>query len=368
MQAQVKKTSQDFAERLELLRLKCKKATVLIAERLNEDLRILLNRDCSVNCPGPVFQAVEQMAAEFARDRDFWASTFFDKGPQEAKLMLHIPFPLGVVFSGVVIVMADNRIREKIEEMQFTDEDFEVLEEVVNQLRGSLMRALRKAAHRDLHLVQEYVIQMSGIPEPIPSGYACVIPLHLNISRLIETKLQIILDLQATAELFGLELPKSELDELFVPEQAPDNGKDTPQDNAGAESPRAVVIEGTEEGRVLRPILRAAGFEVVDFDRVQQLSEQLERGEIDVVLIDSGENVMKAIRLAQMLRSFSRTCTIVVGANQWKREMIFQGVRAGINGFLTKPYEAAAVVQKLGKTGGKGREGSEIVTTEATAP
>jgi len=343
--------SKQHTGNLELFKLKCRKACIHIQERLNEDLPVLLNRECECTSPGPTFCPTSQLEEVLGRNNDFWISLKVDKLGDKGTLLIHLPFPLGIAFSGTLFMMADSRIRERIEEGSVTDEDLDVLYEVGNQLRGGLMRSLRKTAHHDVHLSLDYVIQHGGPPERFASGAAVVVPITIRIPRLLADRFEVLADLLGMASLLRVEVSQGEIREMLGGEPTPE-AQPVPDSRASDGGPqvtgkKAAIIEGTPEAGPLRSAVENLGYALVEYESVQSLTDQLRNGQIHLIVIDSGDDVVKALRLAQLLRSFSRNCKIFVGARQWRKEQIYQGVRAGVDGFLTKPYDPETLRQKL---------------------
>jgi CheY-like chemotaxis protein len=334
-----KEAPPQFDSRVELLRLKCKKAALHIQERLNEDLPVLLNRECECTVGEISFLTEQELRELPTRPNDFWLVL---REGERAHFQIHFPFAVGIALSGLLLVMADSRIRERIAEQELIQEDLDVLMEIGNQLRGGLMRSLRKIAYRDVHLALGGLLQAPQPPETLPSGLACLYPVTIRIPRLLSDRFEIVADLGGLAHIFGVAMDKASLEQLL-------SEGETSDESPGGEGPRgqAIVIGSSCEADVLRRILSLLGYQIVQVRDVQTLAEELREGAIRVIAIDVEDDPAKPLRLVQLLRSFNRECPILLGARAWTKEQLFAGVRAGASGFLIKPYTLEAVRERL---------------------
>ncbi|MDZ7372343.1 MAG: response regulator [candidate division KSB1 bacterium] len=349
-----KEPSEAVDAQADLLRLKCKKLALSIQERLNEDLPVLLNRECECSVGGTCLATQEQLRELPTRATDFWL--ILHGLDDTVQLLIHLPFAVGIAFSGLLLVMADNRIRERMQEQEANQEDLEVLLEVGNQLRGGLMRTLRKIAYRDVPLNLVGLRQGTEPPEVLRSGYACVYPVTIRISRLLADRFEIIADLAGLARAFGIRTSEADLVRLVT-----GPGTEEPAPSRGG----AVVIGGTAGSDVLRKTLSDLGYEILHPPDVRRLIEQLQARQVQLIVIDADEEVDKALRLVQLLRSFTRDCPILVGARTWTRENLFAGVRAGVTGFLTKPYRFEALREKVAVQCSEAEQTPQSVPNEA---
>ena len=337
------KTVAELEQRLSLLRLKVKKATVQLGDRLDKDLVALLGRPCKVTCTSPQTLSQEEFRSSIAGADSFWAVSSILGNPR-SRVVIRFPFEVAATVSGVLLVMADSRIREKIQEGELTEEDMDVLEEVANQLRGVLMRTLQKAIHANVHMNPEYFIRSEELPESFPSGYLCSFSVGLQIPRLLDSAFDVAIDFDALAELFHVDI--SAADVLIIEKNRAAKGRQdsSPERHSGT----AVLIASNGEAQdVLRTAIEQVGLRVARVPDFQELSNAVRSGLVRLVLIDASGGVEKGLKLAKVLRSFSPHCAIIVGAAAWSREHVLESLRGGVDVLLTQPYKVDVVARKI---------------------
>ena len=337
------KTVAELQERLSLLRLKAKKATVRLGDRLDKDLVALLGRPCKVTCTSPQNVSQEEFRASIAGTDSFWAVSSVQGNPR-SRVVIRFPFEVAATVSGLLLVMADSRVLEKVQERELTEEDMDVLEEVANQLRGILMRTLQRTVHGNVHLNPEYFIRSEELPESFPSGYACSFSVKLQIPGLLDSAFDIAIDFDALAELFHVNISASDV--LALEE----NSATSEKENRSAErhSGTAVLIASNGDAQdTLRAAIEQAGLRAARVPDFQELSNAVRSGLVRVVLIDASSGIEKGLKLARVLRSFSPHCAIIVGATAWSREHVLESLRGGVDVLLTRPYKVDVVARKI---------------------
>ncbi len=339
----VDKITAELKERSELLRLKCKKAVVQFGSRLEEDLPVLLGRPCKVTCSSPAPVTQDEFAKSVAGSDSVWAVSSFERG-SEGKVLLRFPFEVGATLSGLLLVMADNRILEKVQERELTEEDLDVLEEVANQLRGILMRTFQKAVHRDVYLSPDYFIRSDELPEEFPSGRACTFSVSVQIPALLDGAFDVAMDFDSLAKLFGVNICAADLARL---EQTPEVQTSEPDKPAGHSGTAVLIASDPSAQKMLRAGIEEAGLRAARVPDFQELSNAVRSGLITAVVIDASAGVAKGLKLARVLRSFSPRCAIVLGATRWSREHVLESLKAGVDALLTQPYETDVVAQKI---------------------
>ncbi|NOZ57907.1 MAG: hypothetical protein GXO73_14100 [Calditrichaeota bacterium] len=353
------KITAELKERSELLRLKCKKAVVQFGSRLDEDLPVLLGRPCKVTCSSPEPVTQDAFAQSVAGSDSVWAVSTFERG-SEGKVILRFPFEVGATLSGLLLVMADNRILEKVQERELTEEDLDVLQEVANQLRGILMRTFQKAVHRDVYLSPEYFIRSDELPETFPSGRACTFSVNVQIPALLDSAFDVAVDFDTLARLFGVNITAADLARL---EKALETGTAKAEKPTGHLGTAVLIASDADAQKMLRAGIEGAGLRVARVPDFQELSNAVRSGLITAVIIDAS-GVAKGLKLARVLRSFSPRCAIVLGAAQWSREHVLESLKAGVDALLTQPYETDVVAKKIAQALNKRNATQPVATLE----
>ncbi|MBF0212636.1 MAG: response regulator [Magnetococcales bacterium] len=127
---------------------------------------------------------------------------------------------------------------------------------------------------------------------------------------------------------------------------------------------RVLVVDDGVDNRILaNHILTRAGHEVEQAVDGQDALEQLRHGAFDIVLMDvqmprmDGIVATRAIREGELGEGLARVPILGVSAGALQEEME-RGIEAGMDGFLTKPYRAKALLEAVGRLAGRveGRE------------
>ncbi len=354
------KITAELKERSELLRLKCKKAVVQFGSRLDEDLPVLLGRPCKVTCSSPESLTQDAFAQSVAGSDSVWAVSTFERG-SEGKVIMRFPFEVGATLSGLLLVMADNRILEKVRERELTEEDLDVLQEVANQLRGILMRTFQKAVHRDVYLSPEYLIRSDELPETFPSGRACRFSVNIQVPALLDSAFDVALDFDTLARLFGVNITAANLARL---EKALETGTAKAEKPTGHLGTAVLIASDADAQKMLHAGIEGAGLRVARVPDFQELSNAVRSGLITAVIIDASGGVAKGLKLARVLRSFSPRCAIVLGAAQWSREHVLESLKAGVDALLTQPYETGVVAKKIVQALSKRNATQSVATLE----
>jgi two-component system, OmpR family, alkaline phosphatase synthesis response regulator PhoP len=112
---------------------------------------------------------------------------------------------------------------------------------------------------------------------------------------------------------------------------------------------RVLVVEDTESVRALISyMLRRRGYEVVAVDNgPDALSRAMD--DIDVVVMDVGLPGLNGLEVCRRLRAEPATALlpVILLTGRGHQEDVRDGLRAGANDFLTKPFQEADLLSAL---------------------
>jgi CheY-like chemotaxis protein len=112
---------------------------------------------------------------------------------------------------------------------------------------------------------------------------------------------------------------------------------------------RVLVVEDTEQVRALISLmLRRRGYEVIAVDNGQAALSRVNDG-FDVVVMDVGLPGLNGLEVCRRLRAEPATASlpIILLTGRSHREDVRDGLRAGANDFLTKPFLEADLVSAI---------------------
>jgi CheY-like chemotaxis protein len=112
---------------------------------------------------------------------------------------------------------------------------------------------------------------------------------------------------------------------------------------------RVLVVEDTESVRALISyMLRRRGYEVVAVDNGPDALAQA-NDDIDVVVMDVGLPGLNGLEVCRQLRAEAATASlpIILLTGRSHHEDVRDGLRAGANEFLTKPFQESDLMSAL---------------------
>jgi len=106
--------------------------------------------------------------------------------------------------------------------------------------------------------------------------------------------------------------------------------------------------------RLLKSALTDLGFtDVTDVDGGRTALAMLEKGSFELVITDwnmpdmAGIDLLKAIRADERLKDLP----VLMVTAEAKKEQIMEAARAGVNGYVVKPFNTGQLKEKLDKVG-----------------
>jgi CheY-like chemotaxis protein len=129
------------------------------------------------------------------------------------------------------------------------------------------------------------------------------------------------------------------------------SGNRTPA-RSSSDRPLALVIEEDERGAdIANSMLRLIGFDVIPVLSGADALHRIDRGPVDLLLMDAELNDMDGpslIELARRLPQFERTRVVVASAVHGPDSPMAQSLnKLGIDGYVTKPYTLARMRHRL---------------------
>ncbi|MDF1623612.1 MAG: chemotaxis response regulator CheY [Pseudohongiella nitratireducens] len=113
-----------------------------------------------------------------------------------------------------------------------------------------------------------------------------------------------------------------------------------------------IVDDFSTMRRIIKNLLRDLGFtNTAEADDGTSAMPMLENGQFDFVITDwnmpgmTGIELLKAIRANDRLKSLP----ILMVTAEAKRDQIIAAAQAGVNGYVVKPFTAAALQEKIEK-------------------
>lgn len=113
-----------------------------------------------------------------------------------------------------------------------------------------------------------------------------------------------------------------------------------------------IVDDFSTMRRIIKNLLRDLGFtNTAEADDGNSALPMLENGQFDFLITDwnmpgmTGIDLLKAVRASDKLR----TLPVLMVTAEAKRDQIIAAAQAGVNGYVVKPFTAAALQEKIEK-------------------
>jgi len=113
-----------------------------------------------------------------------------------------------------------------------------------------------------------------------------------------------------------------------------------------------IVDDFSTMRRIIKNLLRDLGFSNADeADDGQSALPMLQTGKFDFLITDWNMPGMTGIELLKAVRADEKIATlpVLMVTAEAKREQIIEAAQAGVNGYVVKPFTAAALKEKIEK-------------------
>ena len=111
-----------------------------------------------------------------------------------------------------------------------------------------------------------------------------------------------------------------------------------------------VVDDASAMRRIVRGILKELGFHNIrEADNGQSALNELKKRKADFVISDWNMPVMSGIELLRAIRAdeYLKTIAVLMVTAEAKQESIAEAVKAGVNNYIVKPFNAQTLQDKL---------------------
>lgn len=107
-----------------------------------------------------------------------------------------------------------------------------------------------------------------------------------------------------------------------------------------------LVDDEPQTRRVLRPVLKGRGFDVVEAENGQQAIKEAAYHNPDIVLLDLGLPDLDGVEVIRRLREWSSVPIIVLSVREREEDKI-EALDSGADDYLTKPFGAGELLARI---------------------
>ena len=286
-----------------------------------------------------------------------YVATMSIEGPHSAHVFLYFEVESAIAFGGMLVMMQEKVIREKMSRRDMTEDDFDAMGECVNQLGSAFNESLRECMGDDFHA--RFATGEVAVPEAL-SAYEGERIVHatgkLDVGGLHEGRFTIVVpervfkgDEAAKGEGGGLELSPEELEALRA----------ATREGFADLSDALVVVQPVERNRAeWEELLEPTGMAVHFARNVWETRALcLEHG-CGIVIVDADVSPSGGLPLLARLRTEPHVqAPLLVAASTPTRTHLVACLAAGAATYLVKPIEVDLLRDRMEQAVGAARGG-----------
>ena len=290
-----------------------------------------------------------KLSDEWVDHSSQYVASLHVEGPHEAHLFLVFDVELAIAFGGLLVMMQEKAIREKMVRKEMTEDDYDAMGECVNQMSSAINEALREVLGEGFHarFVQGVVGEN---PELAPYQEHAVARAagKLKVGSLHEGKFQILIpdriltgEEEADSATEGFDLSAEELDAL---REATKDGFRSVCDSI------VVLLAVDREKETWTKTLEETGLEINVARNIFDVRKYAREGQCGVVLVDAdaspsgGLPALAAIRGARDIEA-----PVIVAASEPTRPHVISCMAAGAITYMVKPLDVEMFKDRLEK-------------------
>ncbi len=300
-------------------------------QQVQQDFEVLVGSPLNVsNIEIPFVPREEYLRSKFAPC--LYSDISID---QDYSGLMHLVFskPFGIAISGLLVMIDENTIKEKLRTLTFDEGDKDAFAEIMNQLIGSIMTALQRVLPNKIHLnrenVEEFSVQdgaakMESIfsEESYFMGKATI-----KTGNFDEDVFELLMPVSVAAQFAGLDLKEIE--------------------GRSKKMPILYLFEKEEQVGMVKPRLEESGLYLIPhyFKKVKVNPRQFE--EARAVWIDVDQNVNQAITICKNIKLKYPHKKVILSSSNWTKARAIMAVQFGADDIIVKPFPRDLVTSRI---------------------
>lgn len=268
-----------------------------------------------------------------------YTATLSTERPQPANLYLAFDDRTAIAFSGLLVMMQEKVINEKMSRREMDEDDLDAMSECVNQIGSAINSALHA------HLGSEYHVVVSGgaiePPETLErylGGRIVSVGGKISVGTLHKGDLKIIVpELLFT----GVAPEDASSEEVALTADEADALRQATLDGLTGEEAIAILLPIAREHDYWEKILDLTGITTHIAKTLHETRKLCRAGEVQVVLVDADACAHGGLPdLARLLSWHDVSVPVLVAASQPTRTHLVACLAAGVSSYLVKPVDS----------------------------
>lgn len=290
-----------------------------------------------------------KIVSEWVDHSHQYVATLDVEGPYEAKLFLIFEVELAVAFGGLLVMMQEKAIREKMARKEMNEDDLDAMGECVNQMSSAINEALRESLGGEFHarfregLIGEQgaLTECKGTPMYRATG-------KLKIGSLHEGKFQILMPEQT---LTGVENEESGADGFELSPEELEALRQATKDGFRSVCDSIVLLLAVDREReTWLSVLEPTGLDVSVARNIFDVRKLARDGQCGVVLVDADASPSGGLpALAAIRGAHDIDAPVIVAASEPTRPHVVACMAAGAITYMVKPLDVTVFKDRLEK-------------------
>ncbi len=290
-----------------------------------------------------------KLVEEWVDHSNQYVASLHVEGPHEAHLFLVFDVELSIAFGGLLVMMQEKAIREKMVRKEMTEDDYDAMGECVNQMSSVINETLKEVLGEGFHarFVQGVVGENPELASYQDQAMARATG-KLKVGSLHEGKFQVIIpermltgEEEGQGATDGFELSAEELEAL----------REATKDGFRAVCDSIVLLLAVDrEQETWTKTLEETGLEINVARNIFDVRRYARDGQCGVVMVDAdaspsgGLPALAAIRGARDIEA-----PVIVAASEPTRPHVISCMAAGAITYMVKPLDVTVLKDRLEK-------------------
>jgi CheY-like chemotaxis protein len=273
--------------------------------------------------------------------KQYFATMTTDR-PRRIDIFLGFDDRSAIAFSGLLVMMQEKVINEKMSRREMDDDDLDAMSECVNQLGSAINKALHEALGSEYHVV----LNGGGLKEPAEldryrSGRIVIARGKITVGTLHEGEFRIVIP----DALFGTGQDSAATGTglAFTPEEAEALRQATMASLSGQEKLH-LFLPLSRDLANWQALVEELGIETEITRDLHELRQSCQKGEVTAIVIDADACEYGGLpALAKLVAGTGRSIPIIVAASRPTRTHLISCLASGAATYVVKPIAADAL-------------------------
>ncbi len=248
---------------------------------------------------------------------------------------MHLIFskPFGIAISGLLVMIDESTIKEKLRTLTFDDGDKDAFAEIMNQLIGSIMTALQRVLPNKIHLnrenVEEFSVQdgAAGMESIFSEENYFLGKAVVKTGNFDEDTMELLMPVAVAAQFADLSLEEIE--------------------KRSQKTPILYLFEDEGQVQQVKSRFEENGLFLIPhyFKEVKVDPRQFE--EARAVWIDVDQNVNQAITICKNIKLKYPHKKVILSSMNWTKARAIMAVQFGADDIIVKPFPKNLVSSRI---------------------